>query len=416
VLAYTYQTDPTDLDYCLTYNDFTYTDDSEACRWPRQTFQPFRALAERSPAVYLGFDQPLPVGLVSIYVAVAPPDPDADSPDELAFVWEYYGPAGWTEMAVLDETAGFSRSGLIQLIGQGDALVSSGLGGDLYRIRARLKENGATSDLPLAGLWPNAAYMTNRFSVTLEALGDSDGNPDQSLYVQSGRVPVLEGELLEVREWSGTGAGWELLAEAAPEEDVRLETDPVTEVVRALWIRWHEQVHLFSSGPESRDYIIERATGRIRFGDGVYGAIPPAGSRVVISYSTGGGTAGNVAAGAITEQRSGVPYLQQATNPVAAEGGAATEEVEAIYQRGPMRLRHRDRAVTALDYEWLAHDASSAVARARCLPLTGPEGRVQRGFVTVVVVPHDETPAPTPTAALQKRVIDYLAARMPASG
>jgi hypothetical protein len=71
--------------------------------------------------------------------------------------------------------------------------------------------------------------------------------------------------------------------------------------------------------------------------------------------------------------------------------------------------------VTAEDFEWLAREASSAVHRARCRPLTGPDGFAQRGWVTIVVVPDGPEPRPLPTAELRRQVRDHLAARCPAT-
>jgi hypothetical protein len=411
-LSYTYKTEQTDLDQCLTFNEFTFTDATDACRWPRRYFEPFVALNSSRAAFHFGFDQPLPVGLVSLYFSIPALESGADT---TPFAWEYFGPSGWVELGVLDETAGFRRSGMIQFIGPSDALPLDGLGGSLYRIRARSKSGGTPESVPVRGAWLNAAWATNRFSVKLEPLGQSNGNPLQSFYAQKGRLPVLEGEVVEVREWAGSGAGFELAMRGVPEKDLRLEREPTTGAVRALWIRWHERPHLFDVAPDARVYVIERTTGRVRFGDSVRGAIPPAGARVVMSYSTSDALAGNVAAGAISELRAGIAYLKTFTNPDPAAGGAETEAARAVLRRGPERLRHRDRAITPRDYEWLAHEASAAVARVRCLAVTGPEGARQPGFVTLLLVPHAEDAEPQPTPELVRRVRAHVARRMPAA-
>jgi predicted phage baseplate assembly protein len=135
----------------------------------------------------------------------------------------------------------------------------------------------------------------------------------------------------------------------------------------------------------------------------------------VVTYDSGGGVAGNVAAGTITELRSGVAYFQSVTNPVAAAGGAEAESAARVAERGPQRIRHRDRAVTAEDFEWLAREASPAVHRARCRPLTGPDGFAQRGWVTLIVVSDGPERQPIPTVELQRQVRDHVAARVPAA-
>ena len=146
--------------------------------------------------------------------------------------------------------------------------------------------------------------------------------------VPAQRVPVLAGELVEVREWSGRGPSWRTAVEDVPEDDLRFERDPVTREPRAVWVRWQGREHLLESGPDDRHYSLERTRGRLQFGDDQRGRIPPGGAPVALSFTTGIGVAGNVPAGAITELRTGVPYLGGVNNPMAAEGGSAPEMPE----------------------------------------------------------------------------------------
>jgi hypothetical protein len=419
-LQYTYQTPPAALDHCLAFNDFVYRDHSHACRWPRQPFDPFQPIADAlltpQPALYFGFDQPLPAGLVSLYLSAPPPPADDVTLVEAsAFVWEYRTAGGWSELGVLDETLGFRRSGMIQFIGPADAVRVPGLGGNLFRLRARLKQGERLQPVPVRGIWLNAVWGTHRLPITADALGDSDGTPRQTFYFRRQRVPVLAGESIEVREWAGRGAEWETVVQDVPAEDLRFEYDLATNAVKAVWVRWRARPHLFDSGPADRHCVLERASGWLRFGDGRHGRVPPAGARVVASYDSGGGLAGNVPVGAISELRTGVPYLATFTNVEAATGGAAVETLAAVRVRGPQRLRHRERAVSVQDFEWLAREASPAVARVRCLPITGPAGKGERGWVTLVVVPHGEEAQPQPAPELQRRIRDHLATRAPAT-
>jgi predicted phage baseplate assembly protein len=142
--------------------------------------------------------------------------------------------------------------------------------------------------------------------------------------------------------------------------------------------------------------------------------IPPGNARIAVTYRSGGGTAGNVPQRAISELRAAMPYIASATNLLPARGGAPVETLASLAARGPQRIRHRGRALAASDYEWLAREASTAVANARCLDVTAPDGRVMRGWVTVIVLPDDISPAPVPDAELLGRVRAYLAQRAPA--
>jgi predicted phage baseplate assembly protein len=178
--------------------------------------------------------------------------------------------------------------------------------------------------------------------------------------------------------------------------------------VTEVWVPWRRRPNLAFSGPGDRDYTIERTRGRLLFGDGVHGRIPPAavdGIRVR-SYRSGGGEAGNVPVGAISQVVSGV-VVAGVTNPLPAEGGAGSEANGAVLARGPLSLRHRRQAVTVADYEALAREASPAVAIARAA--------ARRGAVTVTIVPRSPEPCPEPSYELRREVRVFLQRRAPAA-
>jgi predicted phage baseplate assembly protein len=89
--------------------------------------------------------------------------------------------------------------------------------------------------------------------------------------------------------------------------------------------------------------------------------------------------------------------------------------------RVPRDLRHRGRAVTAEDYEDLAMQASTEVARAKCLPLVDlaadPGGaRRSGGVASLILVPRSPESNPMPTVALFDRVRRFLEPRRACSG
>ncbi|WP_341890346.1 putative baseplate assembly protein [Variovorax sp. YR752] len=439
--SYVYLTNPTALEQCLCENDFAFVDHGEDARWPRRPFVPFTPVADRVPALHLGFTARPPAALVSLLMHVIEAPPEGD-PQPLA--WDYWGERGWTELSVRDGTGGLRRSGLIQFVGAPDALPRDGLGGALYRIRARLKPALTSQQQAFlcGGLWLNAVWASHGRRAEREMLGTSNGNGDQTFVLPSLRVttmppaadpmvasagsfeaaldrpiagvPVQTGERLEVREWSGRGDDWRSAVGGVAAEDLRLEVDPADPTVTtAAWVRWHAQPHFYRSAAGDRHYVVERATGVFRF-PGANGAIPPAGCPIVISYVTGGGVVGNVPQATLRELRSSVGFVKSVSNPLAAAGGAAAELLRATRDRGVQAIRHRDRAVAIDDYAWLACAASSEVARARALPLEGPDGRGSRGWVGIVLVPHSNDSSPIPSTQLGDTVLRHLASRVPA--
>jgi hypothetical protein len=406
LIAFEYLTDPQPLDHCVTYNDFVYQDVTEAARWPDQRFVPFTPVEGATPAVHFGFDRALPVGLASLFLDV--PEEAAMALPASPFVWEYRAANGWRELSVLDETHGFRQRGMIQFIGPQDAVQASGRGDvPLYWLRARLKQGESSSAASCSGLWLNAVWAAERRRVERELAGRSDGNPRQSFQLR--RSPVLDGETVEVEEWTGHGAGWRNALPDVAESDIRFERDPATQVPVAAWVRWREREHFYGPGADGRWYLVERATGLLRLGD----RVPPAGRRIAVSYASGGGIAGNVPLGSAKQLRIAAPYVTGAINVIAARGGADHESIGDVQRRGPHHLRHRDRGISLQDLEWLATEASPEVARVRCIPVLGPDGRAQRGWVTLLVLPRSTEPQPALNGELAKAVRAHVAARLP---
>ncbi|NUS14745.1 MAG: putative baseplate assembly protein [Streptomyces sp.] len=172
---------------------------------------------------------------------------------------------------------------------------------------------------------------------------------------------------------------------------------PVVEVSSPEgWQRWEVVEHFGRSGPEDRHVRVDATAGEFGFPPAVrepdgtmryYGAVPPKGAQVrVARYRTGGGTAGNVARGAISVLRSSVPYVARVGNREAATGGVAGETVDNAKMRAPDALRMQERAVTAEDFEIISRQAAPSVRRVRCLPAAGGDGG-GAGAVRVLVVP-----------------------------
>jgi len=202
-------------------------------------------------------------------------------------------------------------------------------------------------------------------------LGRSDGTPGQKFSLQN--VPVLYREPGETLEVEGETEG---------------EYEP-----------WQEVPDFADSGPDDRHFTLDSVSGEVAFGPVIrqpsgeerqYGRISPAGREIrFAAYRYGGGVVGNVGQGTITALRSSIPYVASVTNFEAARGGVDSESLEGAKMRAPQVLRARTRAVTAEDFECLALEASSLVARARCVSHGAPgDGQSPPpGVVRLLLVP-----------------------------
>jgi uncharacterized phage protein gp47/JayE len=432
-IGYTWQYGPFHAERVLAWNDFAYADRTDEAMWPGSTFAPFDRVTDLTPALYMGFDKAPPVDQLGLFFDIVEMPRGAAGP---ALVWEYWAASReWRRTPAEDETGYLARPGIVTVLAQPDDAELARFGTPLHWIRARLKEDGSPARPVVRGIWPNAVWASERHTLTDLPTGASNGTPNQLFTLT--QTPVLAGERIEVRELSGARANveWRILAMelfggnndtlAALEQmlahesvDTDISLDPLRlkrnrqkQVVEA-WVRWERHDQLFFSGPQDRHYVLDGATGRLGFGDGANGRVPPAGAAILVrSMSVGGGSKGNVEANTINQLLGVVPGIQSVFNPRAAEGGADGERGPAVLQRGPNTVRHRGRALAPQDYEALAIEASPAVRIARAIAGLSETGRTLPGWVTVMIIPFGKEAQPYPSFGLREEVRRYIEAR-----
>ena len=366
-------------------------------------FLPFGPSPGLDAALYLGFSAAQPFPAVELDLAFIVPDAVArvsvacgSRPSALIassrIEWEYLDGMTWRPLRVLkDETQSFLRSGHIVLRTPGPSRMTAFQIGQVadskYWIRGRLAKPAYERAPTLLAVRTNTVSATQMETIQGEVLGGSNGQPNQVLTLAN--TPVLAGSLV-----------------LSIDEGIGADTTP-----------WAEVEDLFASGPRDRHYTLDRTTGEIRFGDGTHGAIPvgnPSNSNasiVALEYKVGGGTQGNVKAGAISTLMSSVPGIDDAAvaNLLAAAGGRDEETLADARLRVPHAIRTRGRAVTATDFEELATQAAN-VKRAFAIPRAHPgfPGVEVPGAVTVIVVPDMDTPNPTPSEGTLRAVCQCL--------
>lgn len=354
----------------------TYVDRWDDFRFERQGVPCFANLEPGSGA-YFGFETSMASNILRFEI-VASADGVGVRPEDPPVIWEISQDDRWVPALVLtDGTGGLNRSGTLELQvpNKHDAVT---LGGHrAHWVRVRLLETPV--DQPtyrrspeIRTLVPStvggSVLASHGERVIGEVIGTSDGRPAQVFTVQQAPVlPREEGQTVVVRSPDGTQAEWVEVADFG------------------------------QSGAADQHFTWDSASGEIRFGprirqaDGTerqQGAVPPDGSEIAVtSYLHGGGREGNVAPNQLTVLRTTIPFVDTVTNRRAAVGGVDGEDIEHAKARGPAAIRSGGRAVTATDFELLAHEASRQVARARALPPTAPGMPVRLLVVPQVTVP-----------------------------
>jgi hypothetical protein len=79
--------------------------------------------------------------------------------------------------------------------------------------------------------------------------------------------------------------------------------------------------------------------------------------------------------------------IKKISQPYSSFGGRPSESDTGYHQRVHERLRHRNRAVSAWDYERLILEAFPNIYKVKCLPHTDVENNLTPGDVKLVVVP-----------------------------
>ena len=154
---------------------------------------------------------------------------------------------------------------------------------------------------------------------------------------------------------------------------------------------WQLVDDLGINGPDDPVYVYDAVSARLRFGDGVAGRlpIPTNPTSVTVTYSAGGGTAGNLASGLRWTVDNAAAGTLEAWNVVPAAGGVDAETLDQVRDRAPEVLKSTGRAITAADFTEIATQTpGTSVARAVAAVGSHPcfPNQLVPGAVTVFLV------------------------------
>lgn len=113
LIGYIYDSAPEPLQHALTLNDFRWIDHSTTVHWRSSGLAPFSPVEDPTPAIYLGFDRPLPADRISLYLDLAEAT-DRSAGSRLR--WEYWDGAAWLTLRVDDETKGLVLPGMVAFV------------------------------------------------------------------------------------------------------------------------------------------------------------------------------------------------------------------------------------------------------------------------------------------------------------
>ena len=266
-----------------------------------------------------------------------------------ASTWSYRSTTGGTRSLTVDDgTGGFRRSGVIRFVVPADWEPDAPPepdGVSVHSIHVTTEAATFTAPPRLLEVVPNVAVARHAARETLRS---------EPLGKQLDEWLPLPGLTIEL------GAPGRVLDEPGTIRVRLRERD-------GQWHRWEATADLAFHGPGDRVFVVDRAAGVLRFGDGLTGRIPrlhPQGAqaRARVRFQLGGGPSGNVGASLSWEAENTVGLT--ARNVVSAEGGTEPETLVEARERIRASLTRRDRAVTPRDFESIAESTRGRRHRA----------------------------------------------------
>jgi hypothetical protein len=456
------------LEDCIAYNNLEYIDFTEQSRGIKgEAFRPFLPISDLHPSLHLGFDRFLGKGNTSIFFSV--PEDEVLSPNLKWYCWckapciirdmadsemselmlesteglmlnteilieedlngrtirenalisqiskdrtvtldrKLFHPFSISarvskkvRLEALDRTEGLTKSGCLVFTVPSDQRNTSYLGKSCFWIMGEWREK-KPDGLSISGIFPNTVWADQIEVVSDEIIGSSNAEKGQEFYFA--RSPVLSPEL------------WVREASAVAEDDMPLilseglnfqQMKDEEGKVKDIWVQWKDVEDFYESKERSRHYVADEVLGRIIFGDGIRGMIPPIGrDNIRAGYNTVGGLSGNVSAGEITALRTSVSGIDRVTNPLSSFGGSDKEDLRSALERGTRSIKSQGRAVTEEDYESLAIESSGSIARTKCI--------AEGNRIKVVIMPESDEEKPVPSPDLLRMVREHLSERMP---
>jgi baseplate J-like protein len=273
------------------------------------------------------------------------------------------------------------------------------------RVVTWLRVRAASAALPsqLKWLGINAAMVSQRAHVANEVLPDGAGEPDQTINLS--RRPIVPGSVRLRVTVNNTTEEWtaidDLLA-AGPEVPVQ---DP----------KYPPGLVQPPPAP-AKVFVVNLESGELRFGDGRRGARPPLGAAMRADYDFGVGRTGNVGPHAINTGPA-LPAGMKVDNWDRTWGGADAETADEGEKQIARHLQHRDRLVTAADFEAITlRTPGVEVGRVDVIPAYNAEVPQHEpgdapGAVTLMVLPRTDPlqpDAPRPDRFFLNTICDYL--------
>ena len=347
----------------------------------------FSPMSQMEPALYFGLTAPLSDGPYRMLVAI-----EQQNGGKMPMLrWEYASESGWKALNCYDDTGQFAHTGFLTISGNHGFQKRELFRKTRYWIRVTdavgmYQGSQSISQKPhILRMDMNCTEVRNFCKMPPVFFRLSAVTPHFTCQLPHRNICTAEVWVNELEQHSASEIQT-LLQEgiADPEYDVY-------GVMQRLWVRWEQVEHFWASLPRDRHYQIDRTEGAVTFGDGVHGSIPyrSGGDHIRICYCVGGGSSGNVPAGAIHSSRYALGLVTKIVNPMPLYGGNDMESLSAALDRTAAEFQNGGRCVTARDYEQIALQTERSLLKVKCISGYNADGEKEPGSVTLLIMLSD---------------------------
>lgn len=325
-------------------------------------------------------------------------------------VWEYYTADGWKPLSLVDETDNIRKSGIVSFLGQEDferklLFNEEGYWIRIYNPSGYYEENNCI--LPeINGMYINTTTIIQ-----------NDTQEEELFYIdnyEKNKVcKLIMDNINNIEVWINEyGKISEEEVNSLPKENINIVNNLEGET-EEIWVKWTEVNDFIASKENNREYIVDRNSGEVYFGDGVNGKIPISQNNesIKIYYSVGGGEEGNLEKGKIDTMTRSLGYINEVFNPIETSGGCNRETIDDAVKRSPNILQNRGRAVTLCDYENLVMEASRNIKKAKCFSGINAFGEKEPGAITLVILQNGNFGNDLYFNGMKEEILSYLTSR-----
>lgn len=360
-------------------------------------------------SLYLGFDKKMEDGPIGLLFRIR----EGGERRQGRLSVTYSTRTGFSRLKFTDHTDEFRHTGSILFMPPTDLAQRTIEGQDAYWLKITdedfILEKNPSCRPVIEEIALNAAEVTNTETLAEEEYYMDAYEPD--MVFPAGAANILQADVWVNETADFSESGMRDFMRENPSL-VRAEYD-LQGNIREFYVKWQEVDNFDRSRPKDRHFVLDRVNHNICFGDGVNVRIPqntegPAFKTVVRCCD---GARGNVPAGSINDTLSRVAFLEKIHNPANAFGGRDMETVEDALRRGTVMLGSRSRLVSAMDYEREVLNFSHCIFGVRVVTGICPDGTVQEGAVSIVVLMEDYRDKTASFLGLKKSLKEHLLSR-----